>query len=311
MNAVEYSLFLQEFHFRLGRMHIHIHHVCRDIQMQHAGREFTHHDLIAVSLFKGSDHNLGFHRTAIDEESLQIAAGAGIGGLGNIAGQMVILPTAVHGNHPCKFPAIHAVYRCLQVAGAGGGELLLSVPQKGDGNLRVCQCLNLYRSGHTTAFVSIGFHEFHTGGGVEKQIPHDDGGAIRAADFAVVRDYTGFQTQAGAGEAVGGFGHQINAADRCHRCQCFTAEAKGGNGSQILCSTQLGGGMAQKGSAGIISGHAAAIVRDPKKGHAAIFNLNGDLGGAGIHCVFQQFLHHGGGALHHFTCGDEVGNMRG
>ena len=68
--------------------------------------------------------------------------------------------------------------------------------------------------------------------------------------------------------------------------------------------------MAQKGGAGILGFHAAAIVRDPQKGHAAVLDLHGDLGGTGIHGIFQQFFDNTGGTLHHLTGGDQIGNMR-
>ena len=69
--------------------------------------------------------------------------------------------------------------------------------------------------------------------------------------------------------------------------------------------------MAEKGGAGILVGHTAAVVRDPQEGHAAVPDLNGDLGGTGIHGVFQQLLNNGGRPLHHLTGGDQIGNMGG
>ena len=69
--------------------------------------------------------------------------------------------------------------------------------------------------------------------------------------------------------------------------------------------------MAQEGGAGILGGHAAAIVRDPQKGHAAVPDFKGDLGGTGIHGVFQQFLGNAGGTLHHLTGGNQIGDMGG
>ena len=52
MNAVKYILFIEEFHFRLGRVYIHIYQMGREIQMQNTGGEFAHHDLIAVGFFQ-------------------------------------------------------------------------------------------------------------------------------------------------------------------------------------------------------------------------------------------------------------------
>ena len=67
--------------------------------------------------------------------------------------------------------------------------------------------------------------------------------------------------------------------------------------------------MAQKGGAGVLGGHAAAVVRHPQKGHASVPDLDGHLGGSRVHGVFQQLLDGAGRPLHHLTGGDQVGNM--
>ena len=69
--------------------------------------------------------------------------------------------------------------------------------------------------------------------------------------------------------------------------------------------------MAQKGGFGILWLHAAAVVRHPQEGHAAVPDFDGYLGCTGIHSVFQQLLDHAGRTLHHLTGGNEVGNMAG
>ena len=69
--------------------------------------------------------------------------------------------------------------------------------------------------------------------------------------------------------------------------------------------------MAKESGAGILGSHAAAVVGDTQEGHAAVADLNGDLGSAGVNGVFQQFLYNGSGALYHLTGGDQVGNMGG
>ena len=69
--------------------------------------------------------------------------------------------------------------------------------------------------------------------------------------------------------------------------------------------------MAQECRPGVLRRHAAAVVRDPQEGHAPVPDLDGDLGGAGVHRVFQQFFYHAGGPLHHLSGGDQVGDMGG
>ena len=311
VNAVENGFFGKKFHFRLGRMDIHIHCGGRKSQMQYAGGEFAHHDLISVGFFQCCHQQLGLHRAVIDKEGLQIPAGAGIRGLGDVARQGVLLPAAFHLHHFCTFPAVNAVNGSFQSTGSGGGKGLLSVPDEGEGHLGVCQGLHLHGSGYPAAFDRICFHEFHSGGGIKEQVTDDDSGAIGASGLGFFGNGAGFQMQTGACDRAGGFSHQVNAADGCDGGQGFATETHGGNSGQILSGAQLAGCMAQEGGFGILGSHAAAVVGDPQEGHAAITNLNGHLGRTGIHSIFQQLLDNGCRPFHHLTGGDEVGNMGG
>ena len=175
--------------------------------MEDTGGKFAHHQLIAVGLLQGGDQQPGFDRPVVDEEGLQIPAGAGLGGLGHIACQLAAVPFALHRGHVRKFPAIHAVHRRLQGAAPGGGEHLLAVPEEGNSHLGVRQGLQLHCRRDPAALHGVGFHEFHPGRGVIEQISYDDGGALRAAGFIFLGDDARFQMQAGAAEAAGGLGH--------------------------------------------------------------------------------------------------------
>ena len=168
MYAVKDSLLIEKFHLGFCRVDVHIHRVGRERQVQDAGREFAHHDLIAVGLFQRGDQKLGFHRAAVDEEGLHRPAGPGVRGLGDEAGQGILFPTAFHVHHPGTLPAIDAVSRVGQLSGAGGGEDFLAVPEHPEGNGWMGQGLHLHSGGDPGALVSVGFHEFHPGGGVEK-----------------------------------------------------------------------------------------------------------------------------------------------
>ena len=292
-------------------MDIHIHRIGRKGQVQYTGGKFAHHDLIAVGFLQCGDQQLGLDRAVVDKKGLQRAAGPGIGGKRHEAGQAVALPAAVQGNHFGAVPAIDTVDGGLQGAVSRGGQDLLAVPDKLEGHLRVGKGLQLDGGSHPAPFHGVGFHKFHPGRGVEEQIPHQNGGAVRASGFGLLQNLPGLQCQTGAHQTAGGFGHQTDPADGGNGGQSFAPEAHGSDNAQILGGAQLGGGVAEKGGAGILIGHTAAVVRDPQEGHAAVPDLNGDLGGAGIHGVFQQLLDNGGWPLHHLTGGNQIGNMGG
>ena len=67
--------------------------------------------------------------------------------------------------------------------------------------------------------------------------------------------------------------------------------------------------MAQEGGGQLLRRDAAAVVRDADVGQAALFQLGGNGGGAGVKSVFQKLLAHGGGAFHHLAGGDQVRQM--
>ena len=67
--------------------------------------------------------------------------------------------------------------------------------------------------------------------------------------------------------------------------------------------------MPQKGDAGILGRHAAAVVGHTDHGGAAVPDLDRDLVGTGVKGVFHQFLDDRGRALDHLAGGDQVGNM--
>ncbi len=66
--------------------------------------------------------------------------------------------------------------------------------------------------------------------------------------------------------------------------------------------------MARQGQRQLLGRDAAAVVGDGDAFDAAFLQPHGDLGGAGVEGVFQQFLDHGGGPLHHLAGGD-LGNQ--
>ena len=279
--------------------------------MQHTGRELPRQELVAVGLLQSGGEQPGFDRAAPHEEGLHGAAGPGIGGQADVAGQAVAVPAALHRNHFGTLPAVNAVERRLKTAGAGGGEGGFAVPEEGDGHIGVGQSLQLDGGGDTPTLHGIGAHELHPGRGVVEQIPDDDGGAVGAPRLRFLDDLPRFQTQAYPGEGAGGLGQKIDAADGGDGRQCLPPEAHGADSGEVLRRAQLRGGVAEKGCPGILRLHTAAVVCDAQEGHAAVPDLHGNLGGTGVHGVFQQLLDHGGGTLHHFARGDEVGDMGG
>ena len=61
----------------------------------------------------------------------------------------------------------------------------------------------------------------------------------------------------------------------------------------------------------VVAVHASAVVGHAQQAAAAALHLDIDAGGAGVQAVFDQFLDHRGGTLHHLAGGDLVGELFG
>ena len=68
--------------------------------------------------------------------------------------------------------------------------------------------------------------------------------------------------------------------------------------------------MAQECDARVGRLHAAAVVGDADKGHAAVADLDRNGRRARVDRVFDQLLDGGGRTLHDLARGDQVGDMR-
>ena len=145
---------------------------------------------IPIGLLQSGDQNPGTDRAVVDKEGLQRAAGTGVGGAGHKAGDPVTLPLAVHGDHLTAGLAVNAVNGVLQPPCTGCGEDFLVLADKTEGDLRVGESLQLHCGGDLAALYGVGGHKGHTGGGVVKQIPHDDRGAVGTAGLGFLQDLT-------------------------------------------------------------------------------------------------------------------------
>ena len=142
----------------------------------------------------------------------------------------VALPSAFYLHHTTEFSAVDAKDRILKLSCAGGGQHFFAIPQKTKSNLGVGQSLGLHRGSDSAAFYRVRLHKFHTGGGVIKQIPDDDGSTLGTAGFRFFRNITGFQRKGSAAQSPCRLGHQIDPADGCDGRKSFTPEAHSGNG---------------------------------------------------------------------------------
>ena len=273
-----------------------------------AGVPARHH-LIGVGLLQGGGHQLGPDGTAVDEKLLIAPVAAGGRGLGDEAREGEGIPFALHRDHiHGQLAAIDLVDRAQQVAVAGGFEEHFAVLNQAEGHVRMGQRLALDGPRHLGGLDGIPLHKFQPGRGVVEEVPDHDGGAVGAAGGPFVQDPSRLQMEADA-LGLGGLGQQIDLGHRRDGGQGLAPEAQGADGGQILLGAELAGGVAEKGGLHIGGVDAAAVVRDPEIGHAAVLNLHGDLLGPGVQGVFHQLLGRRGGPLHHLAGGNQIRHM--
>ena len=71
----------------------------------------------------------------------------------------------------------------------------------------------LHHRGNGRCLGGVFFHEFHAGGGVEEQIPHDDGGAHGAAGGQHFADFAAGDKETGTALRFGGAGENFKPGD--------------------------------------------------------------------------------------------------
>ena len=109
-------------------MDIYVHRLHRKIDLQHADRKTADHELIFIRFFQRGREHPRFDEPAVDKEILIRAVAARTGRLGHKAADRKLFPRAFDLYHIVgDLAAKDGIDRRHAVAGAGGGELLLTV----------------------------------------------------------------------------------------------------------------------------------------------------------------------------------------
>ena len=148
-------------------------------------------------------------------------------------------------------------------------------------------------------------------GNVEEQIADRDGGTGRPRKFVATEQLPAGELDGRAGGLFGRARFKHQPGDGGDGRQRLAAKAERGDGKQIPDVAQFAGGVALEGQQRVVAQHAAAVVGDANQMPAAALHLDAKIGGAGVERIFEQFLDDGGGALHHLSGRDLVGDRVG
>ena len=153
--------------------------------------------------------------------------------------------------------------------------------------------------------------EFQSGRNRMEEIAHLDQRSFRAAARGDAQDAAAVGLQARASRCAALAGLDPQARDRGDARQRLAAEAEGRHTREILDRGDLAGGVPLDREEQIVPGHAAAVVADPDQPLAGMCQFDGDLSGAGVDAVLEQFLERGGRALHDLAGGHPVDRLLG
>ena len=304
-----------EAHFVFGGMHVHVHPLRVQFQVQHIGGEtaVVHH--VLVGLAHGVVHHLVAHTAAVDEEMLQVGLAAGKSGQTEPAPQPQALSLGVDADgtfnkagaaQGCDTTILlHFIQRRLQRV-----HDFLVVAQ-GEADSEMAQGQAFHHVFQMAEFGLVGAQEFASRRRIEKQVAHFHRGALVVGgghDHGVHVAAFGLHFPAGA-TAIGA-GGECKARDGTDAGEGLTAKAEGCNAFEIFKIADLAGRVAGDGERQVVLFDAAAVVADADQLDATLFHVDVEPGGAGVQAVFQQLFHHRGGTFDNFPRRDLVGQAR-
>ena len=160
-------------------------------------------------------------------------------------------------------------------------------------------------------FDVVGLEEVAAGWHVEEEVLDGHRGAVGGGDDFVGPHLGALYEHERAGFTLGGLGLQLHVGNGGDGGHGLAAEPLGGDVEQVVGRAQLGGGVPLEAETGVVERHALAVVDDLYQGAPGILDDELDVGGPGVNGVFEKFLDHGGGTLHHLAGSDLVGHCIG
>ena len=143
-------------------------------------------------------------------------------------------------------------------------------------------------------------------GSVEKDVPGDNGGAFRRADFLKGFLHAAIHHIAGPGQRSPGLRDDLGPADRGDAGKRLSPESEAPDLLQVLRRADLAGGMSEKGVPHVLLRDPASVVGDTDQRLAAVPDLDGDRRRVRVDGVLRELLHDGGRPLDDLARGDLV-----
>ena len=298
---------LAEAHLVLCGMHVDIHFVRRQFEIQCEERMPAVEQHIAIGLADGVSHQLVAHHPAVDEEILPVGLPAGVRRQTDPAMQaqtaafFVDGETAVDKLRPQHRPQAR---RCI----SGGHGLPLRPYAQFHADVEAGQRQAPQHGLHLLGFGAFALQEAAPGRRVVEQVFHLHGGAGRVAPgsfachlAAVHGDVTAHRLiayPAGDGEP----GHRRDAGER------LAPETQASDAEQVADVRDLAGRMPADGKRQVVRMNPVPVVDDAHPFDAPLLDQHFHAAGARIEAVLDEFLDDRGRTLHHLAGSDLVGD---
>ena len=294
--------------FRLGGVHVDVHGVGGDDDLQQERRAQSRGDRAAVRRVCGAQDPVVAYRAPVHREEGATAGGTDVGGaLGETAhvdraAHVLDVEHAVGGaGAPQRADPVAKRARRGQrehrLAVVRGGEPKVT-PRERDGRERVEDGAPLR---------ARAAQEFLPGRRVVEELRDGDGRPAPARDIIHRLDVPAGRANGGAC-TVGGRGLQRHATHRADGRERLAAKAEAGNADEVGRLRDLRRGVPLEREDRIVSFHAAAVIADANELAAAVLDVDVDGRGTGIDGVLHQLLHRRRGTLDHLAGGDLVGH---
>ena len=298
----------------LGRVHVHVHLLGRHGEQQRPGRLIALHEKALHALGHRVAEHPVLHRPAVDQQA-QPSAGRGR----TLRQQQktghnhaLAVRAAGAGQRQQRSPgAKHLADPAFQIPAGRPGKGLAAVHGQAEPGGRVGQGQVFHHLLDVGQFGAHRLEELAPGRHVAEQVAHLHDRTVSAAVLVHRLQAAVADVRAGAEFLAARPGEDAQPRHRGDTGDGLAAEPEGADGGQLALVAELGGGVAFETEQHVVAVHARAVVGHAQQPAAAALHLDIDAGGAGVQAVFDQFLDHRGGTLHHLAGGDLVGELFG
>ena len=298
--------------FLLGRMHIHIHQIGRQVHMQEKRRVTPAWHDIAVGALNGEIDYRRARRPAIDENHLQFAIHAAARRHPRVSADL---------HHPVSETdgaQVSGDLRAVQVADpveqAFGCRqpidiLVVGAQDEFDADVRQRlqqECLPDMRELRRRRAQKLAARRH-----IEEEIAHGDVGAARSARIAHILDFPAENQNFCARHRFGPVGDHRELRNGRDSRERLAPETHRGDGVEILQCAQFARGMPFDGKQCVVAIHPGAVVADANQTATAIDHLHLDARRAGVDGVFNELFEDGRRAFHDLSRGDLIDHRVG